>query len=77
VLDEIFGFITCLSGLPAQAQTSGTLDSDGDELSDDRDPHPFLAEPPLSWRIGPMKIGWKADDRSIETTTTLNHQGLE
>jgi len=70
----LFGVIAYLSGLSALAQTNGTLDSDGDELSDDRDPHPFLAEPPLTWRIGPMKIGWKADDRSIETMTTLNQQ---
>lgn len=70
----LLGIIVCLSGLPLLGQTSGTLDSDGDELPDAEDPHPFAAEPPLTWRIGPMKIGWKADDRSIETMTTLNQQ---
>lgn len=71
-----------LSAAPTSAQTSAQTskpapaateaDSDGDELPDATDPHPYIAEPPLTWRVGPMKIGWKADDKMINTMTTLS-----
>jgi hypothetical protein len=60
---------------PKEQPTEGAIDSDGDGLPDVTDKHPLIAEiQEVSWRVTPLKLGWKLDSsidlESLELTET-------
>ena len=47
---------------PTEQPIEGVKDSDGDGLPDATDKHPLIAEiQEVSWRVTPLKLGWKLD----------------
>lgn len=60
---------------PREQPTEEVQDSDGDGLPDATDEHPLIAEiQEISWRVTPLKLGWKLDSsidlESLELTET-------
>lgn len=58
---------------PKEQPTEEVTDSDGDGLPDATDKHPLIAEiQEISWRVTPLKLGWKLDSsidlESLELT---------